>query len=156
LKKLTKAEDAKTQQPLVDELLAAMAQHMETEEAQVYPALRAIDGEIEEEAEIEHGLARQGLATMARMVGQPGFGAAVEMVQAGIKHHVEDEEKEAFPKLRKAYGPRATSSRPVSKKAGATKPPAKKVAAAKAPARKSAATRAPAKKAGARKVAAKR
>jgi hemerythrin superfamily protein len=152
LKKLSKAQDARTQRPLVDELLAAMAQHMETEETQVYPALRAIDSEMGEEAQIEHGLARQGLATMAKMVGKPGFGASVEMVQAGIKHHVEEEEQEAFPKLRKAYGPRPAARKPVSKKAAARKPPAKKSTAKKA----AAARKAPAKKAPARKASARR
>ena len=38
------------------------------------------------------------------MIGQPGFGATVEMVKAGISHHVEEEENEAFPKLRETLG----------------------------------------------------
>jgi hypothetical protein len=37
------------------------------------------------------------------MIARPGFGAAVEMMTAGIAHHVEDEEEEAFPKLRQAF-----------------------------------------------------
>jgi hypothetical protein len=37
---------------------------------------------------------------MTELVAAPGFGAAVEMVKAGISHHVEEEEHEAFPKLR--------------------------------------------------------
>ena len=32
---------------------------------------------------------------------EPGFGAAMEAVKAGIEHHVEEEEGEVFPKLRK-------------------------------------------------------
>jgi hypothetical protein len=44
------------------------------------------------------------------MIGQPGFGAAVAMLQAGIDHHVEEEENEAFPKLRKAMGAPARST----------------------------------------------
>jgi hypothetical protein len=39
---------------------------------------------------------------MAELLDAPGFGAAVEMVKAGIGHHVEEEEQEAFPKLRSA------------------------------------------------------
>jgi hemerythrin-like domain-containing protein len=155
LKKLAKAETAATQRPLVDELLAAMAQHMETEETQVYPVLRQIDGEMSEEAQVEHGLARQGLATMAKMVGKPGFGASVDMVEAGIKHHVEEEENEVFPKLRKSLNAKPSARKPVSKKSAAKKPPAKKAAAKKAPAKKApakaAAKKAPAKKALARR-----
>jgi hypothetical protein len=78
---------------------------------------------------------------MAKMVGKPGFGAAVDMVEAGIKHHVEEEETEVFPKLRKALGGKPAARKPVSKKAAAKKPPAKKAAAKKAAAKK-----APAKK----------
>jgi len=37
------------------------------------------------------------------LIGQPGFGAAVAMVQAGVEHHVEEEENEAFPKLRESF-----------------------------------------------------
>ena len=32
---------------------------------------------------------------------EPGFGAAMEATKAGITHHVEEEENELFPKLRK-------------------------------------------------------
>lgn len=137
LKKLSKAEDAATQRPLVNELLAAMAQHMETEETQVYPVLRQVDGEMSKEAQIEHDLARQGLATLAKMIGKPGFGAAVAMVEAGIEHHVEEEEGEVFPKLRKAVGGKPAARKPATrkpavKKTAAQRPAAKKTAAKKA------------------------
>ena len=32
---------------------------------------------------------------------EPGFGAALESLKAGISHHVEEEETDVFPKLRK-------------------------------------------------------
>ena len=139
LKKLEKADDASTQRPLVDQLLAAMADHMRTEETLVYPVLEEIDGEMSEEAEIEHGLARDGLQTMADMIGKPGFGAAVAMVQAGIEHHVEEEETEVFPKLRKAMkapAKKAGARKPAAKKATAKKPAAKKSATKKTAARR--------------------
>lgn len=104
LAQLEDATEASEQQPLVDKLVAAMEEHMAIEEQEVYPELERIDGELAEEANVEHGLAREGLSKLQTMVGQPGFGAAVEMVKGGISHHVEDEETEAFPKLRKALG----------------------------------------------------
>ena len=104
LAQLEEATEASEQQPLVEQLVSAMAEHMAIEEAQVYPELQRIDGELAEEANVEHGLAREGLDKLQSMVGQPGFGAAVEMVKGGIAHHVEDEETEAFPKLREALG----------------------------------------------------
>jgi hemerythrin-like domain-containing protein len=104
LAQLANATEASEQQPLVDTLVAALSEHMTIEEQQVYPELERIDGELAEEANVEHGLAREGLKKLQAMVGQPGFGAVVEMVKGGISHHVEDEEGEAFPRLREALG----------------------------------------------------
>ena len=104
LAQLKNASEASEQQPLVDQLVSAMEEHMAIEEAQVYPELEQIDGELAEEANVEHGLAREGLSKLQSMIGQPGFGATVEMVKAGISHHVEEEENEAFPKLRETLG----------------------------------------------------
>lgn len=102
--KLAKAKTESTQRPLVDELVTALTEHMKIEESQVYPELERLDDEMEEEAETEHTLARDGMATLQEMIGKPGFGAAVAMLEAGIAHHVEEEETEAFPKLRKDLG----------------------------------------------------
>lgn len=55
----------------------------------------------EEEAEIEHDLTREGLGKLRALLEKPGFGAVVDVVSAGIKHHVDEEENEIFPKLRR-------------------------------------------------------
>ena len=102
--KLERAESDDEQRPLVEELVAALTRHMKIEETEVYPEVAKIDAEMEEEAENEHQLGRDGLATLDSMVGQPGFGAAVAMLKAGISHHVEEEESEVFPALREALG----------------------------------------------------
>jgi hemerythrin superfamily protein len=82
-------------------VVAALQLHMEVEETLVYPLVAERVGEEEErEGEIEHRLARDGLAKMSELVNEPGFGAAVAMVTAGIKHHVKEEETEVFPKLK--------------------------------------------------------
>jgi hemerythrin-like domain-containing protein len=101
---LEDASDAATQQPLVEELVAKLAAHMEVEETEVYPKLAELDVEAAEEADIEHELAREGVTKLLQLIGAPGFGAAVDMVRAGIAHHVEEEEREAFPLLRHAVG----------------------------------------------------
>ena len=82
-------------------LVAALQLHMQIEESLVYPLVAQRVGKEEEvEAEIEHRLARDGLSQLSELVGEPGFGAAVAMVTAGIKHHVKEEETELFPALK--------------------------------------------------------
>jgi hemerythrin-like domain-containing protein len=100
--KIEKAEgDART--PLIDELATSLRSHMELEEQVLYPAMQPVTGdESVQEANTEHELARKTLAEMLNLApDKPGFDAALESVKAGIEHHVEEEEGEIFPKLRK-------------------------------------------------------
>jgi hemerythrin superfamily protein len=95
---------------LVSQLSAELQLHMSFEEEQIYPLVQQLDGEMAEEAETEHRLAREGLEKLTSLAGAPGFGAAVEMVKGGITHHVEEEEGEMFPKLRRELdGERASA-----------------------------------------------
>ena len=76
---------------------------MELEEGVLYPAMVSVTGQEEvDEGENEHLVAREGLAAMLELVDEPGFGAALESTKAGIAHHVEEEEHDLFPQLRKA------------------------------------------------------
>jgi hemerythrin-like domain-containing protein len=88
---------------LVDRLVTELAVHMRLEEDHVYPFVRSdIDPEMAQEAETEHDLARDALERLCSLApDEPGFGAALDMVRAGIKHHVEDEETELLPQLEK-------------------------------------------------------
>jgi hemerythrin superfamily protein len=95
---------------LVSQLVSELQLHMSFEEEQIYPLLRGIDGEMAEEAETEHRLAREGLEKLTSLAGAPGFGAVVEMVKGGITHHVEEEEGEMFPKLRRELDGQRTSA----------------------------------------------
>ena len=92
---------------LVQELLSALRVHMELEEGYVYPLISAeVDVDLAEEAEVEHQLARDGLAQLEELApDEPGFDAALTMVVAGIEHHVQEEEGEAFPRLVSQLGP---------------------------------------------------
>ena len=42
-----------------------------------------------------------GLDKLAQLDDEPGFGATVAMLKAGINHHVKEEEQEVFPQLKK-------------------------------------------------------
>ena len=55
-----------------------------------------------QEGVTEHELARKTLEDMIALApDEPGFGGAMEAVKAGIEHHVEEEEDDVFPQLRK-------------------------------------------------------
>ena len=98
---LSDSEEGPERERLVSDLEESLTAHMRFEEAAVYPlVVEEIDAESAQEAENEHGLAREGLVKVREMVAQPGFGAAVESLKGGITHHVEEEEGEMFPKLR--------------------------------------------------------
>jgi hemerythrin superfamily protein len=86
---------------LVKELVTELLVHMELEEGHVYPLVEQdVDPELAEEAEVEHQLARTGMAQLADLAPDaPGFDGALAMVKAGIEHHVEEEEAEVLPKL---------------------------------------------------------
>jgi len=91
---------------LVQELVSALRVHMELEETHVYPLLQQeVDVELAEEAEVEHQLARDGVAQLEELTPEePGFDAALVMVISGIEHHVMEEENEVFPRLATALG----------------------------------------------------
>jgi Hemerythrin HHE cation binding domain len=101
LKSLADSEQRAARERLVQQLTLAFDTHARFEEQAVYPhVIRVMDTATETEAEVEHALARDGLRKLAELVDAPGFGAAVEMLRAGITHHVKEEESEIFPALR--------------------------------------------------------
>src|SRR6476469_9967217 len=101
LKTLESSKPGARRRQTVEKLTQALELHMEIEERDIYPVVQRVVGKEEaEEAGVEHGLAREGLADLRRRVDEPGFGAAVAMLTAGIRHHVKEEEKEVFPELK--------------------------------------------------------
>jgi iron-sulfur cluster repair protein YtfE (RIC family) len=105
LKRLAESKPGVRREQTLHKLEEALALHMQVEERLVYPLVpKIIDQESETEAEIEHNLAREGTVKLRDLVDEPGFGAAVAMVTAGIKHHVKEEEHEMFPELKRGLG----------------------------------------------------
>ena len=102
LTKLGESKPGPRRRGNVDKVERALTLHMRIEEQLVYPLVaRAVGEEEAKEAEVEHGLVREGLTQLRALVDEPGFGAVVEMLKAGIKHHVKEEEKEIFPALKR-------------------------------------------------------
>jgi iron-sulfur cluster repair protein YtfE (RIC family) len=90
-----------TRRRVTEKVASSLELHMQIEEELVYPLIaERVGQEPEQEAETEHRLAREGVKNLVELVDQPGFGAAVAMLTAGIKHHVKEEESEVFPKLK--------------------------------------------------------
>lgn len=124
MERLGETEPGPERRQLIDELEEALAVHMAVEEQFLYPIVDEVIGTEEaEEADAEHDLAREGLATLREMADQPGFGAAVDMLKGGIGHHVEEEESELFPQLRAEAGDRIAGLDPekLEQVAGATR-----------------------------------
>lgn len=104
---LAETEPGAERDRLIEELTSALHKHMEVEEQFVYPITAEVVGEDDaEEGNNEHDLVRQGLKELRELKDEPGFAAALDMVKAGIEHHVEDEEGEMFPQLREKAGER--------------------------------------------------
>jgi iron-sulfur cluster repair protein YtfE (RIC family) len=101
LKSLAKSKPGARRRSNVEKVERKLELHMRIEERLVYPLIPPLLGdEAAEEADTEHDLARSGLAELKKLQDAPGFGAAVDMLIAGIKHHVKEEEHEVFPKLK--------------------------------------------------------
>lgn len=96
-------DDAK--QTLVETACAELTIHAQVEEEVFYPAARdAIDDmDLLDEAEVEHASAKQLITELAAM--QPGddlYDAKFTVLGEYVKHHIQEEEKQLFPKLKKA------------------------------------------------------
>jgi hemerythrin-like domain-containing protein len=101
LKTLADSKPGAARRKATNELADALKLHMAIEEELIYPLIATRVGkDDEQEAETEHRLARAGLVQMVELVDEGGFGAAVAMVTAGIRHHVKEEETELFPELK--------------------------------------------------------
>jgi hemerythrin superfamily protein len=103
--KMKEDEDAEAKQLLVETCCAELTIHAQLEEELFYPALRdAIDDtDLLDEAEVEHASAKQLISELASM--QPGdelYDAKFTVLGEYVKHHIEEEEKEIFPKAKKA------------------------------------------------------
>jgi hemerythrin-like domain-containing protein len=97
-------QDDEAKQLIVETVCAELTIHTQVEEEIFYPALReALDAEdLLDEAEVEHASAKQLISELAAM--QPGddlYDAKFTVLGEYVKHHIEEEEKELFPKAKK-------------------------------------------------------
>ena len=79
--------------------------HTTVEEELVYPVLAEIDADLEREGEQEHDEAEQLIERIQAMgEGDPDLVRTVRKLEAAVQHHVQEEESEAWPKMRSGAG----------------------------------------------------
>ena len=103
--KLVKAEASDDEkQPLAEQICTMLTVHAAVEEEIFYPAAREAleEGDLLDEAAVEHASAKDLIAQIKD--GSPSdeyYDAKVKVLGEYIDHHVQEEEKELFPKVRK-------------------------------------------------------
>ena len=103
-KKIEKA-GPEEKEKLFDELADALAVHAAIEEQHFYPATKdARTEELLQEAVEEHLSVKRIVADLLEMEPDDAqFDAKIKVLQEQVEHHVEDEEKELFPKVQKLH-----------------------------------------------------
>ena len=112
-KRFEKAGDDahKTKRQIVDKIIEELSVHAAIEEQVFYPAVREAvpdaDDEVLEGLE-EHHVAKWTLSELEGMDPEhERFKAKVTVLIESVRHHVEEEEAEMFPKVRQALGRKA-------------------------------------------------
>jgi hemerythrin superfamily protein len=103
--KLKEDGDAAEKESLAAEICTELTLHTEIEEELFYPAAReAIEEEdLLDEAEVEHASAKDLIEQIQEMdSSDPLYDAKVTVLGEYVNHHIEEEEKELFPKVKKA------------------------------------------------------
>ena len=98
----------KTKRDLVDRIVEALSVHAAIEEQSFYPAVREAAPEVEDtvlESLEEHHIVKWTLSELDGMDPEhERFDAKVTVLIESVRHHVEEEEQEMFPLVRKAIG----------------------------------------------------
>lgn len=102
--KLKEKGSDEEKQALVEEICNELLLHTQVEEKIFYPAAReAVEEDMLNEAEVEHASAKDLIEQIqALKPSDPMYDAKVTVLGEYIEHHVEEEEKEMFPKVKKA------------------------------------------------------
>ena len=103
--KFQKARTEKQKATLAEQICTELTIHAQIEEEIFYPAVREAieDDDLMDEADVEHAGAKDLIAQIeASDPGEDHFDAKVTVLGEYIKHHVEEEQSEMFPKVRKA------------------------------------------------------
>ena len=103
--KMKEKMDDTEKSELVQQICMELTLHTQVEEEIFYPAAREAieEQDLLDEAEVEHASAKELISQLQSM--QPSdelYDAKVTVLGEYVEHHVKEEEKEMFPKVRKA------------------------------------------------------
>jgi hemerythrin superfamily protein len=98
----------KSKRKVVDQIIAELSTHAAIEEQHFYPAVREAAEDIEDdvlEGLEEHHIVKWTLSELEDLAPDAErFDAKVKVLIESVRHHVEEEEGEMFPKVREAIG----------------------------------------------------
>jgi hemerythrin superfamily protein len=98
----------KTKRKIVDQVIEELSKHAAIEEQVFYPAVREEVKDVEDltlEALEEHHVVKWTLSELEGMSPEhERFTAKMTVLMESVRHHVEEEEGEMFPEVRKALG----------------------------------------------------
>jgi hemerythrin-like domain-containing protein len=97
-------EDTATMQEIAAVVCSELKVHTTIEEQVFYPAVRELldDDDLMNEAVVEHNSAKDLIAQLENMKpDDPMYAATFTVLGEYVQHHVEEEETEMFPKVRK-------------------------------------------------------
>lgn len=103
--KLADKDDIPGKTAIANRICAELIVHTEIEEQVFYPAAREAidDDDLLNEADVEHASAKDLIIQIqSGDPKDPMYDAKVKVLSEYIEHHVEEEEKEMFPKVREA------------------------------------------------------
>lgn len=102
--KLKEKGDDEEKHALVQEICSELMVHTQVEEDLFYPAIREIvEEDMVNEAEVEHASAKDLIEQIQALdPSDPMYDAKVTVLGEYIEHHVDEEEKEMFPKVKKS------------------------------------------------------
>lgn len=100
----------KQKRAVVGQIIEELSVHASVEEQVFYPAVRDLEevGDVVLEGLEEHHIVKWTLDELDGMTGdEERFDAKVKVLMESVRHHVEEEEGEMFPKVREAMGRKA-------------------------------------------------
>jgi hemerythrin superfamily protein len=94
----------KSKQDVVERIIRELSIHAAIEEMIFYPAIRDASDDMVKESLEEHHIVKWVLSELERMpADHERFDAKVTVLMENVRHHVEEEESDLFPKVEKMF-----------------------------------------------------